>query len=422
MTQVVAKRAQSEFPTNPTDGTIYVKQGGTSGTTAPEYSLRIGAGASDTKLQLDKDKIYTVEGTQLYVTGDLPCPGTLRGSIPGLTDYFAGLKILFCLNGMGFGDINSVSVQLKSTTDQSYTLLQKTVYIENQGKTLSGGILPMGLGSAGTVMMEYRDDIPTEDPGVSTSGFVVVGNLYDPRNGNEFLRLDGSSQMTGILKVGNHRVSGVSDPQYNTDGVNKKYVDDIRDTLVSQIESPVNSVSYPDTYLSNIDGTKQVSYAYYTTETTGGTTRISGNVLGFQYPMEANSCIHIFAYSSASAKNGEIPVPYTYDSGTGYIDIPIRLCGRLDGNGTPNARDYTFINGEGTYIGVNGLVPNNSNNQPQQASQPHIDSNSVRRFRIPEFGMIEISVFYNEFKKDPNSNDVYSRTVIKCDAEEIPVA
>ena len=419
----VVKRSYNEYPTSSmADGVVYVRVGTDGVSYSPEYSSRLGGGTTGSEfLQLDKDKVYVVENptSERYGSGtNIPYPGTIKGKIPGLHGYFNGLKISIPMNfQFPVPDLTNVYVNLSG--DGTSYIGDAQVYIENQGRPINTEII-LAMPKSGSVLMEYRTDIPSEN-NATVSGFVICGNLYDPRETTDFVRTGGSSIMTGNLKMGNNKIVGLANPTEGKDAVNLDTLNEKVTQLTNIIYSPTNSVSEPDTLLSAIDGEKQVSYAYYINQQTssGGQNTITGNTLGFETSMLPNSCIHIFAYSSAHAKYNEIATPYTYSGEDGYVDIPARIFGG-GGDGQPTNKDYTFINGEATYVGVNGLKPNDSQNNPQTESQAHYVS-TPRRFKIPAYGMIEISVFYNVFTK-PGTQDTYSRTVVKCDAEEIPYA
>lgn len=211
--------------------------------------------------------------------------------------------------------------------------------------------------------------------------------------------------MLGNINMNRNMVTNLDDPTDGRDAVNKDYVDTLSNDLevkIENLESSVFGVSDPDVLADDIDGTMPVTYAYMTVQIKEKVTTIEHDILKFSTAMTPNTCVHIFVYCSRTVEASESD-PNTYDASPRYFAIPGRICGGVTNAQTPTVNDYTWINGSPTYIGADG-------NGGSAYTGP-----SYRYFVIPERGMIEISVFYNKFKI---GNTDYTRTVVKCDAEE----
>lgn len=396
-TAVGFKKAYLDFPSSSiTDGTTYVSLSGEAGSPGPNYSERLG---SDGILKLDTDKVYTVQnpGVTPPPAGQTDGTGTYTGTISGLDGYFNGLKFIYDLSTAP-GTAGYMKMQLNSMTGGL------DIYDYN-GENIDAPTLRF----MGPTLMQYSDSIPnSDDPSSPKTGVQVISfdrDLVYLIGDYRYLKLSGGL-MTGDINMNNHKVTNVPTPEVDKDAVNKSYVDTIVSGLEDEIESlegDIFGVASPDPYLDSIDGSTPVSYVYMTVSAKDKVEEINHNILKLTTAMQPNTCIHVFAYCNLTSTESASTGPNTYNSSNRVFIIPHRICGGVINNGTPTANDYTWINGEPGYIGAAGT------------GASAVES-ADRQFTIPARGMVEISIFYNTFTI---SNTQYSRTVVKCDGEEV---
>lgn len=392
------KKSYSAYPSNVTDGTVYVRQGstdtGNSTVDGPEYSARLGSG---TGLQLDKDKVYTVENQVFQDAITTGGTGYYTGNIPGLGGYFNGLKFLYNLNLFGNGQADSFYMNINN-------LGNNRIYDSD------GNVIGVEWIKVGWVTMQYSTTIPNStDPTSPFTGFQIVNYTKDPQviGDQRYLKLTGGALtgdlvISGDLSMRGNSILDVSTPISDYEAVNKIYVDNIASSITTWINEHV-SFQNPDVYADEIDGTKSTTYAYmYFDELKSSMVH---DILGLTTAMRQNSTITVFVYAARYIKqSGITPAAYTYDVQQRYLRIPRRFYGGYTTQDLPTERDYTWINGEPSYIGPAG-------NAGYEYLGPE-----YRTFLIPEFGMIKLTITYNWWV---SQGSAWSRTNIHCDAEEV---
>lgn len=309
--------------------------------------------------------------------------GTFTGTISSVSAYFEGLKFVYNLDNVP-GVAGNMNMSLNSLT---------AYYIyDYKGSIVSTEYMS----SIGDTILEYSEQIPNEsDPTSPKTGFKLLGlqrDVVQLVGDNRYLKRTGGS-MSGNINMSNHSITNVNTPVNQKDAANKKYVDDqisaASTTVTNNVIAALTEVDCnPDVLLDEVDGTKPVSVCRIEFEKK----EFSHNMLGLETAMNPDTTIHLFVYCPYDGGGDN-----TYGSVSPTITIPSHFTGR--GSSTIT-NDYTWINGQPTYIGTTGTGGN--------AYQAPTDF----EVQIPSMGFVEISIFFNVFTIN---NVEYSRTIIKCE-------
>ena len=192
---------------------------------------------------LDRDGSYPMKGNLNMDNNrifNLPAPNDSNQPTPLA---FTDLKYLH-VNGTNkmtnnLNMDNKKTINLRPPTDSTDAATKKYVddnsggsqdlsdYLKKDGSVAMTGSLKMNqhkiIGVAEPTFLTHATTKQYVDSSISTAVVGVAGRIPDVR---DFLKKDGTVTMTGDLKLGGKKVTGLGKPTANNDAATKKYVDD----------------------------------------------------------------------------------------------------------------------------------------------------------------------------------------------------